>query len=99
MFNVVEHIGKKINRLERDLPEGIVVDSAWMTAHGYPAPLRNHYVKAGWLEQPTRRVFRRPRGELDWRQLVVSLQTVLDYPLIVGGYTALSMQGYAHYLS
>ncbi len=45
-----------------------------------------------------RRTYRRPRGNLSWQQAVISLQTLLEYPLVVGGRTALELQGYAHYL-
>jgi hypothetical protein len=55
-------------------------------------------VKAGWLTQPTRGVYCRPRGALSWQQVVISLQALLDYPLLVGGRTALELQGHAHYL-
>ena len=90
----------KINQLEKALPEGLVVDAAWLAKHGYSTSLRSQYVAAGWLEQPARRVYRRPRGTLRWEQVIVSLQTLLDYPpLIVGGRTALELQGFAHYLS
>lgn len=91
--------GTKINQLERELPEGLVADAAWLSARGYSTSLRSQYVAAGWLEQPARRVYRRPRGELSWRQVVVSLQALLRYRLVVGGRTALELQGYAHYLS
>lgn len=89
---------KKLNWLERHLPEGLVVDARWLTEHGYSTSLRSQYVAAGWLEQPTRGVYRRPRGSLTWQQVVVSLQALLHYPLLVGGRTALELQGYAHYL-
>lgn len=39
------------------------------------------------------------RAPLTWQQVIISLQTVLDYPLTIGGRTALEQQGYAHYLS
>lgn len=81
------------------MPEGLLVDSAWLTRHGYSTGLRSHYLSAGWLEQPARRVYRRPRGDLAWQQVVISLQTVLGYDLTVGGRTALELQGYAHYLA
>jgi hypothetical protein len=35
---------------------------------------------------------------LTWQQVVVSLQTLLDRSLAVGGRTALELQGYAHYV-
>ena len=91
--------GRKLNWLDRELPEGLLVDAAWLEAHGYSRSLRSQYVAAGWLEQPTRGVFRRPRGSLSWEQVVISLQAVLHLPVSVGGRTALELQGYAHYLS
>ncbi len=89
----------KLNQLERELPEGLLVDAAWLEKHGYYGSLRKKYVDLGWLEQPTYRVYRRPRGTLRWEQAVISLQTLLAYPLVVGGRTALELQGYAHFLS
>ena len=91
--------GRKLNWLDRELPEGLLVDAAWLEAHGYSRSLRSQYVAAGWLEQPTRGVFRRPRGSLSWEQVVISLQAVLHLSVSVGGRTALELQGYAHYLS
>ena len=89
----------KLNQLDQALPEGLLVDAAWMSRHGYSRSLRNQYVHSGWLEQPARSVYRRPRGTLSWQQAVISLQTILDTtPLVVGGRTALELQGYAHYL-
>jgi hypothetical protein len=90
---------RKLNRLVQDLPEGLLVDSKWLRARGYSTSLCSQYVSAGWLEQPARRVYRRPRGELTWEQVVISLQTLLRKPLVVGGRTALELQGMAHYLS
>jgi hypothetical protein len=89
----------KLNLLERHLPEGLVVDASWLAKHGYSTSLRSQYVKAGWLEQPARRVYRRPQGSLAWQRVVISLQTLLEYPLAVGGRTALELQGFAHYLA
>ena len=76
-----------------------MADAAWMEAHGYSSALRSQYVSAGWLDSPARRVYRRARAPLTWQQVVISLQTVLDLPLTVGGRTALEQLGYAHYLS
>jgi hypothetical protein len=89
----------KLKQLERLLPEGLLVDSSWLSARGYSTSLRTKYVASGWLEQPARRVYRRPRGQLSWQQVVISLQTLLGHRLAVGGRTALELQGYAHYLS
>ncbi|TYC64488.1 hypothetical protein FMN50_00490 [Rhodobacterales bacterium] len=97
---MAEHISSLLNRLEKDLPEGLVVDAAWLEERGIASNLRAYYVKSGWLEQPVRSVYRRPRGSLSWQQVVISLQTLLlRTPLVVGGRTALELQGFAHYLS
>ncbi len=89
-----------LNKLERELPEGLLANSAWFKKRGYSRQLLNHYVSSGWLEQPARGLFRRPRGTLSWQQIIISLQTILlDNPIIVGGRTALELQGYAHFLS
>jgi hypothetical protein len=91
--------GGKLNRLERELPEGLLVDAAWLGAHGYSTALRHQYIASGKLEQPARSVYRRPRGSLSWQQAVISLQTLLGRSLAVGGLTALELQGFAHYLA
>lgn len=93
------HIKGKLNRLEKILPEGLLVDAAWLEREGYSRALRSQYVSSGWLEQPARGVFRRTRGSVGWEQVVISLQTLLGHPVSVGGRTALEIQGYAHYLS
>ncbi|MBI1204949.1 MAG: hypothetical protein GC182_20800 [Rhodopseudomonas sp.] len=90
----------RLNQLEKQLPEGLLVDSTWMSEHGFATNLRSHYVSTGRLEQPARQVYRRPRGTLSWQQAVISLQTLLlRNPLTVGGRTALELQGHAHFLS
>lgn len=97
---MTEQSSSPLNRLEKDLPEGLVVDAAWLEDRRIASNLRAYYVKSGWLEQPVRSVYRRPRGRLRWQQVVISLQTLLlRTPLIVGGRTALELQGFAHYLS
>ena len=89
----------KLNLLERTLPEGLLVDAAWMERHGYSTSLRSQYVAAGWLTQPARGTYKRPRGDLTWEKAVVSLQTLLGAGLAVGGRTALDLQGFSHYLA
>lgn len=95
---MAELVQRKLNQLERLLPEGLLVDAAWLSAHGYSTSLRSQYVSAGWLEQPTRQVYRRTRGSVSWPQVVISLQTLLHEHLTVGGRTALELQGFSHYL-
>lgn len=93
----------KLNSLQRLLPEGLIVDAAWLEKHGYSRALRKKYVTRGWLDQVVRGVYRRPAPKLQeslrWQAVVISLQTLLGRPYTVGGRTALELQGFAHYLS
>jgi hypothetical protein len=93
-----KQIRSAINWLEQRLPEGLLVDSGWMTSNGYSTSLRSQYVQAGWLSQPARRVYQRARGPLTWQHVVISLQTLLARDLTVGGRTAMELHGFAHYL-
>jgi hypothetical protein len=97
----------KLNWLQLNVPEGLLVDAAWLERRGYSSALRSKYVKHGWLQQVVRGLYRRPPAtfpaassdEVRWEQVVISLQTMLHLPFVVGGRTALELQGFAHYLS
>jgi hypothetical protein len=97
----------KLNWLQHNLPEGLVVDAAWLERHGYSSALRSKYATNGWLDQVTRSVYRRPPAnlqtsddkELRWQNVVISLQTLLGCPVAVGARTALELQGFTHYLA
>lgn len=99
---------EKLNSLQRSLPEGLVTDAAWLEKNGYSGALRKKYVAHGWLDKVARSVYRRPApllpeesGEkgLSCEGVVISLQTLLQARFVVGGRTALELQGFAHYLS
>lgn len=92
------HSDKKLNRLQSEFPEKFLADAAWLESRGYSSALRSQYVKAGWLNRPAPRVYRRSHGPLTWQEVVTSLQVLLELPLTVGGRTALEAQGHAHYL-
>ena len=98
------HIERKLKNTLEAVPAGFLVDSSWLTAHGISRFLAQKYLKGGWLERVERGVYRRPAPHaekadtLDWKTCLLSLQHIMHYPLHVGGMTALSLQGYAHYL-
>jgi hypothetical protein len=98
---------QKLNWLQHNLPEGLIADAAWLERHGYSRGLRRKYVTHRWLDQVARGVYRRPpasladgqQARLRWQQVVISLQMLLDRRFLVGGRTALELQGFAHYLT
>ena len=93
--------------MQRSLPEGLVASAAWLEKNGYSAPLRKKYVTRGWLDRVARGVYRRPTPALapeagkgvPWESVVISLQKLMKADFVVGGRTALELQGFAHYLS
>lgn len=84
--------------LEKILPEGLVVDRAWLNKQGVSRPNIDYYLRTGRLEAVARGAYRRPGPSLKWEHLVYSLQE-LAYPVHVGGRAALELHGYSHYLT
>src|SRR5262245_26534725 len=100
-------MSSKLNSLQQLVPEGLLVDAAWLEERGFGHPLRQKYVANKWLEMPARGVYRRPAARLttsagsqliEWELAVLSLQNLMRYAVAVGGRTALEMQGFAHNL-
>lgn len=92
----------KLNHLQHVLPEGLPVDSNWLQKHGYSRQLIAKYLRHGWLPSPVRGVYRRDSAMIDqqrWEPVVISMQTLLEVPVTVGGRTALELHGLSHYLS
>lgn len=84
--------------LEEQLPDGLVVDHAWLRDRGFKRPLVDYYLRSGALMPVARGAYRRPGPPLKWEHVVYSLQE-LGYSAHVGGRSALELQGFAHYLS
>jgi len=108
LYTVGKQNQEKLNWLQRSLPEGLVADAAWLERNGYSGALRKKYVAHGWLDRLARGVYRRPAPQLTqervakgvpWESVVISLQTLLHAKFVLGGRTALELQGFAHYLS
>jgi hypothetical protein len=92
----------RLNSLLRRLPEGFIADSAWLQEQGLSRSSIRDYAARGWLEQVAPRIYRRPLGAADaplrWDIVVLSLQEVMGRSLHLGGRTALTLAGFAHYL-
>ena len=94
MQSVATQNAQKLNQLLRSIPQGMVVDAAWLTDAGYSTSLRSQYVAAGWLERPARGVYQAPASVLTWEAVVASLQHLMHRSLHVGGRSALELHGY-----
>lgn len=95
---------EKLKNTLEAIPQGFLVDSAWLERRGVSRFLTQKYVKRGWLDRAARGVFRRPApsashaNTLDWKTCLLSMQHIMDYKLHVGGMSALALQGHSHYL-
>ncbi len=105
MSNVVRHSEDASKRHLAEAPPGFLVDSTWLAASGVSRRLAHHYAERGWLESVAYGVYRLPlpRGAAatptaDWVVPLLSAQW-LGYDVHIGGRTALTLHGYAHYLT
>jgi hypothetical protein len=98
---------QNLKKLLDAVPAGYLVDAAWLVSQGIAYESFRDYVKRGWLDRITRGVFRRPlpstvatptSNSIDWKTCILSTQHIMGHDLHVGGTTALSEQGHAHYL-
>jgi len=87
----------KRTKLQDTVPEGLLVNRAWLKDKGVNRSLVDYYLRSGVLEAVARGVYRRPGPDLKWQHVVYSLQ-VQGYNVHVGGQTALELQGLAHNL-
>ncbi|CAN1533513.1 Transcriptional regulator, AbiEi 3 antitoxin, Type IV TA system [Caulobacteraceae bacterium] len=91
------NVASKIQNVLDNWPSKGLVTQAWLTQRGVSYSLANQYVKSGWLERLSPGVFQRPNDELTWQAALSGLQTQLGLAIHVGGLTALTNDGFAHY--
>ena len=97
---------QRLKPLLDTVPPGFLVDTPWLKARSIDPKSIHDYVARGWLQRVVRGVYRRPAplgtpdgGGESWAVLLLSLQRLMNYPVHVGGETALDLAGHAHYLS
>lgn len=88
----------KINKLLRDTPYGAVLLSSWLAENGYSLDLQQKYKKSGWLESIGSGANIRSGDDVDYHGGIYALQNQAGMSVHVGGRTALSLQGRAHYI-
>lgn len=105
MSNVTRHSEGSLKRVFGEAPPGLFLDSTWLAARGVDRRLAHHYAERGWLERVAYGVYRLPLPQgvneaatADWVVPLLSAQW-LGYDVHIGGPTALTLQGYSHYLT
>ena len=85
--------------LRRLVPPGLIVTRKWLIAQGLTRHALDNQVKSHQFVPLLPGVYARPHVMLFWQNLVCSLTSVLDTGLHLGGISALSLQGFAHYMA
>ena len=88
----------KINQLLSSQPHGVVFQSAWLREHGYSADLQKRYRTGRWLDAVGTGAMIRTGEKVDYLGAIYALQAQSGLMVHPGGRTALSLQGYTHYL-
>ncbi|MFA5297608.1 MAG: type IV toxin-antitoxin system AbiEi family antitoxin domain-containing protein [Lutibacter sp.] len=89
---------QKINRLMNSQPSGVVYLSSWLTENGFSTQLLNRYKKSNWIYSIGTGVWMRVGEEPTYEGALFALQEQAKLSIHIGGKSALSLQGKAHYL-
>ena len=101
----MRHLEEKLKKLLNRVPQGFLVDTAWLASQNIDRKRAYYYVKKGWLRSEGQGLYRRPYAatenlevKRDWKTTILSMQTLMGYNVHIGGETALGVAGFAHYL-
>ncbi|MCK5373810.1 MAG: type IV toxin-antitoxin system AbiEi family antitoxin [Alphaproteobacteria bacterium] len=89
---------KKLKNLLEQWPSGLVATSPWLKKMSISGQLAQRYLKSGWIESLGRAAYKRTNDEINWYGGLASLQQQLSLDVHLGGPTALSVKGSAHYV-
>ncbi|NTU54451.1 MAG: hypothetical protein HGA97_12325 [Chlorobiaceae bacterium] len=83
--------------LTRHIP-GTVELASWLEGLGISHDLQQYYRKSGWLEPVGIGASKRPGENIGWEGALYTLQQQGHVSVHAGARTALSLQGFAHYV-
>lgn len=89
---------QKINQLLQSQPAGTVFLSSWLTQNGFSSQLINRYRKSKWLYSLGNGAWMRVGEKATYESAIYALQNQSNLTIHLGGKTALSILGKAHYL-
>lgn len=86
---------KQISEL---LPEGVLIDRDWLMENNLSRHAIDNMVKSQQLHSVSKGIYVRGTSRITWQSVVYALQTILKMNFVIGGITALELQGLGHYL-
>lgn len=90
--------GFKINQLLQSQPSGTVLLSSWLVEQGYSHDLLRKYKNSNWFTPIGSGAMIRTGEDVGYEGAIYALQEQLGLNVHLGGRTALSLLGRAHYL-
>jgi len=81
------------------LPLEQVATRNWLEVNGFGRHSIDNALKSGQLVALTTGVYSRPELPVSWQGLVASLPRLESRPILIGGISALRLQGFAQYLN
>jgi len=88
----------KLNHIMLQIPSGMVLTSCWLKKQNVSPQLAYWYVKSGWLEHVGDGLYKKAREAISWDSAISALQNQLQFPIHIGGKTALELLGRAHFV-
>lgn len=88
----------KINQILKKWPKDTIAAASWLREQGIPRDLLSYYRRSGWMTGFGRGAVVKSGDKADWPGGVYALQEQLHLPLHPGGKTALTLQGFGHYV-
>lgn len=89
---------QKINQLLNSQPPDAVYLSSWLTENGFSTQLLNRYKKSNWIYSIGTGAWMRVGNAPTYQGALFALQEQANLNIHLGGKTALSLLGKAHYL-
>lgn len=84
--------------LQKALPNGLLASKKWLFEQGFSRHSLDNQVKSGYWVSLVSGLYLRADTVPVWQGVVCSLQRMMPGQVVLGGLSALSLQGFAHYL-
>lgn len=88
----------KIGKIMKEFPPGLVLLSSWLVSEGYSYELQQQYRKSGWLQSIGKGAMIKTGDPLLLSGALSALQFQANFPIHLGGRSALEFHGRTHYL-
>ncbi len=86
-------------QLRAHLPYGYIATRKWLLTQGVSRHSLDNALKSQKIQSLATGVYARTDAPLSWWNIIISLQKMSDQNIVVGGISAIELQGFGHYLS